>query len=130
MQTANMKTQRPATDGQVLPEEAELYADRRANGEAVATLLSAGIGVFLLGLFTTFAEISPGFKTWLTFDKGVGPLSGKTIIPVVLWLVSWIGLVVLWKDKNVNFNRYITATIVLIVLGVLGTFPIFFQLFS
>jgi hypothetical protein len=42
-----------------------------------------------LGLLTTLAEASTSFKDWLQWSDDVGPLSGKTILAVAAWLVSW-----------------------------------------
>lgn len=128
VQTTN--TQRPATETEISPEEAQVYADRLPNGEAVAALISAGIGVFVLGLLTTLAEASTDIANMLNWNKGVGPLSGKTIVPVAIWLISWVALTMTWKGKNVNFGRATVATFTLILLGLLLTFPLFFDLFK
>lgn len=130
MQVQDTKTEQPAERTQLSAEEAQIYAERRPNGEAVAALMSAGIGVFALGFFTTLVEASPDIKSWLTFNNGVGPLSGKTILAVAVWLISWIALTVVWKNKSVNFAATMAVTVALIALGVLGTFPLFFQLFG
>jgi hypothetical protein len=130
MQVQDSKTMRPTPETQLTPEEAQIYTDRKPNGEAMGTLLAAGIGTFLLGFFTTMAEvIGKPLKDLLTFNSGVGPLSGKTIIPVVVWLISWVVLVVMWKDKTIDLTKTLLATGILFALGVLGTFPIFFELF-
>lgn len=104
--------------------------ERLPNGEACAALVSAGIGVFTLGLLTTLVEAWAGLKTFLTFNDGVGPLSGKTIVPVIIWLVVWAGLHFAWRGKDLDFGKAATATLALIALGFLGTFPIFFQMFA
>lgn len=49
------------------------------DGPLAAALLAAGIGAFALGLFTTLAEASVGFRERLILNAGVGPLSGKTV---------------------------------------------------
>lgn len=130
MQVQTTNTQRPTTETEISPEEAQVYADRLPNGEAMAALISAGIGVFVLGLLTTLAEASTGIADMLNWNKGVGPLSGKTIVPVAIWLISWVALTMTWKGKNVNFGRATGATFALILLGLLLTFPLFFDLFK
>src|SRR4051794_36940574 len=98
MQTQTMNSiQRPDASTQISPEEQQLYTDRRPNGEAMATIVAASIGAFALGLLVVLVEMFPGFKTFLTFNSAVGPLSGKTIGAVVIWLVSWAILFVMWK---------------------------------
>ena len=130
MQVQTTNTQRPTTETEISPEEAQVYADRLPNGEAVAALISAGIGVFVLGLLTTLAAASTDIANMLNWNKGVGPLSGKTIVPVAIWLISWVALTMTWKGKNVNFGRATVATFTLILLGLLLTFPLFFDLFK
>lgn len=109
----------------------ELDIVERPNGPAVAALISAGIGVLFLGIFTTWAEASSGFKTdVLDIKARVGPLSGKTTFAVVAYLVSWVLLSVpLWK-KSVPLNTVFLVTGVLIAAGFVGTYPKFFQLFA
>jgi len=108
----------------------EIEIVERASGPAAAAFIGAGLGVFFLGLFTTLNEASTGLHDWLIFDEGVGPLSGKTTVAVVLWLVSWAVLAVpLWK-RNLSYGSIIAATGVLIAAGFIGTFPKFFELFA
>jgi hypothetical protein len=115
----------PVPAGQVIP-----------NGEAVAAMIAAGIGGLSLGFFTTLAEITAGttFRTGgfpgLTWNTGVGPLSGKTGYAVIIWLIAWAVLHFMWRGREFNFGRMFWITLGLIGLGVLGTFPIFFQLFA
>ena len=106
-----------------------LEVEEQPVGEAAAAILAAGVGAFAMGLMTTLAEI-PGIKDALNFYNPVGPLSGQTTIAIIVWLVSWAALYSLWKGKDVPFPRVFTATLILIALGVLGTFPLFFGLFA
>jgi hypothetical protein len=70
---------------------------------------------------------SSGF---LNFYNPVGPLSGKTIGGVLIWLVSWVVLYLVYRDKPFETRKALTVALVLIGLGLLGTFPIFFQAFA
>ena len=111
-------------------EAEELEFVEKDNGPAAAALIAAGLGAFWMGLLTTLSEASTGIADWLIFDKGVGPLSGKTIMAVVLYLASWAVLAVpLWK-RNVSYGGVTILTSVLVALGVIGTFPKFFELFA
>ena len=58
---------------------ADEVAVARPDGPLAAVLLAAGIGSFALGLITTLAEASSGFRDRLVLNAGVGPLSGKTV---------------------------------------------------
>lgn len=119
MTIARMEDEMSKTTGERLP-----------NGRAMAAILAAGLGCFALGLMTTGAEISANLKTTLNLYNPVGPLSGKTTIAVLVYFVSWIALYFLWRDRDVNAERVIRWTGVLIALGFLLTFPPFFALFG
>ncbi|MGZ8696856.1 MAG: hypothetical protein ACXWZ1_05830 [Gaiellaceae bacterium] len=99
-------------------------------GPVAAAVLAAGIGIFILGLLTTLSEASVGVKDFLDFYDRVGPLSGKTILASAAYLGSWAILHALWRRQNRELRPILIATVVLIVLGILGTFPTFFQAFA
>lgn len=98
------------------------------NGLITAAMLAAGIGCFFLGLITSLAQGSKAIGSLLNFYGPVGPLSGKTIVAIVLWLISWGILAGKWRDQSVNFGKIYTATLILVALGIVGTFPLFFDL--
>jgi len=102
----------------------------RPTGPVAAAVLATGIGAFVLGLLTTFNEASTGVHDFLEFDEDVGPLSGKTIIAVIAYLASWAVLHGLWRRQNPALRPILIVTAVLVVLGILGTFPTFFQAFA
>jgi hypothetical protein len=58
-------------------------------GKALAAMVAAGVGCAALGVLTTLAELSPGLKNVLNFYDPVGPLSGKTTVAVIVWLIAW-----------------------------------------
>lgn len=105
------------------------YADK-PEGPITAAILAGGIGALTLGAVTTLAEASEPFKEWLTWSEAVGPLSGKVILAVLAWLVAWIMLQVLTGLRPQETRRALILALVLIALGVLGTFPPFFQIFA
>jgi hypothetical protein len=111
-------------------EEGETAQRTLLNGEATAALLAAGIGCFAMGLVTTLAAASTAISNALKFAPAVGPLSGKTTVAVVVWLVTWGVLHLLWRNKQINFARMFIVSLVFVGLGVLGTFPMFFDLFA
>jgi hypothetical protein len=99
-------------------------------GPAASVLLAAGIGTFILGLLTTIAEASTGFADALQWNDRVGPLSGKTIIAAAVFFGSWALLAaVLWR-KDPPWKPVVYTTAALIALGLLMTFPTFFQAFA
>ncbi|HEX5993923.1 MAG TPA: hypothetical protein VFY84_02145 [Jiangellales bacterium] len=102
----------------------------RPEGPVSAAILAAGVGCLALGVFTTLAEASDAVADWLRWSEAVGPLAGKTAMTVVVWLAAWAGLHLWLRRKPYETTRALTIAAVLIALGVLGTFPTFFQLFA
>mgnify|MGYP001566084613 FL=1 len=93
------------------------------NGPGAAAILAAGIGCFLIGLFFLFAEASPTAKSFFTFYKPSGALSGITTSAVVIWLVSWLLLSRAWRKRNVNMWWINLTAFLLLALSLLLTFP-------
>jgi hypothetical protein len=99
-----------------------------SNGAIVAAMLAAGIGCLVLGLTTSLAQGSKAIGGLLNFYDPVGPLGGKTIVAVVVWLVAWGVLASKWKDRSADFGKMYKVTLILVGLGLLGTFPPFFDI--
>lgn len=99
-------------------------------GVAAAAFIAGGIGVFVMGLLTTLSEASSGIANLLNWIKAAGPLSGKTGVSVIVWIVSWFILNNMWKGQDYDLKKAYTITLVLIGLGFLLTFPPFFILFA
>ncbi|MFG2026876.1 SLBB domain-containing protein [Streptomyces sp. NPDC048825] len=59
-----------------------------------------------------------------------GLVSGKTVLAVIVWLLAWGVLYAVLHNKPFETVRALVISLVLIALGVLGTFPPFFQLFA
>jgi hypothetical protein len=106
------------------PEEIE-----RPTGPVAAAALSTGIGAVVLGFLTTLNEASTAVHDFLEFDEDVGPLSGKTIIAVAAYIVSWAVLHMLWRRQSPPLRPILVVAALLVALGILGTFPTFFQAF-
>ena len=103
---------------------------RVASSVMAATFISSGIGVLTLGLMTTGAVLSEGLKNLLNWWNPAGPLVGKTGIAIIAWLVSWALFNTIWKDKEMDFRKTFTITMILIGLGLLFTFPPVFEAFE
>lgn len=80
-----------------------------------------------MGLLTSLAQASTSAKTFLTLSTAVGPLAGKAVFAVVIWLVAWLILHLTLRKSNVEFKTALTITLILVALGLLGTFPLAFQ---
>ena len=100
------------------------------NGPAAAAILASAIGIVALGLFTTLAAANAPIRNALNFYNPAGPLSGKTTVAVMIWLGAWAVFHSVWKNEQVDLTKVFIATLVMIVLGLLGTFPPFFEAFG
>jgi hypothetical protein len=99
-------------------------------GPAAAAILAAGVASLTLGLLTSLAEAFTGVADALTFTDEVGPLSGKTIITICVLFVSWGLLAVVFRRSSPSLKVVLVAFGVMLALGVLGTFPSFFDNFA
>jgi hypothetical protein len=120
-------------DASAAPELEGLGLVDKPDGPGAAAMLAAGFGVFVLGLFTTLSEMSEGIHVFLDAfdgDGGVGPLSGKTIVATLGFLLSWLVLELMWRRKDVDFKRAFWIALILGLLGAVLTFPPVFQAFA
>jgi len=120
-------TNRPSTPGADLT---GIPFHDKPEGPIAAAILAAGTGALTLGIITTLVEASAPIKKALTLSTTVGPLSGKVAITIGVWLVVWLVLHLALRRKPYETRRALTISLILIGLGVLGTFPTFFQLFG
>ena len=120
----------PTTSAGAAPETAARAALDRPNGPVAAVLLATGIGSLVLAILVVWAEASESFADSLAYSDRVGPLSGKTIWAVVAFLVSWAGLHAVLRRRDVTLHTVWLITLVLLALGLLGTFSPFFELFA
>jgi hypothetical protein len=89
------------------------------------------VGAAVLGLNIVLVEASPHhFKKWLSFYDPVGPLSGKTIVAVLAYALTFIIAGSMLRGRNVRLSRWLTVSFALIGLGLLFTFPLIYGLFT
>ena len=115
------------------PEVDALHLDERPDGPGAAVMLAAGIGIFVLGLFTLLSEANVSIHDWLEsleFGRGVGPLAGKTILGTVGFFASWIVLGIAWRTKELDLRRWFWIALALGVVGAVMMFPPVFQAFA
>ena len=99
------------------------------NGSSAAAVLAAGVGLAVTGIMTLTSEAIAAWGKALTWSKPVGALSGKTSLGLIGWIVAWIIFGLLWKGKEVKLRPVLVLAVILTVVGVLFTFPPFFELF-
>jgi hypothetical protein len=114
-----------ADHGTVSPVASEVA---RPSGPAAAVVLAAGLASFALGLLSVLTALSTSVSSWLTISERSGDLSGVTTAAATVFFIAWALLAIAWRQADPPLVRVATAAAVLIVLGLLGTFPPFFNL--
>jgi len=95
-----------------------------ATGAAWSAILAAAAGCAALGILTLLTETWARASQLLTFSKAAGDLSGVTTLSVLIWLSIWVFLHARWKTRAVTASGWIlAASLILILIGLLGTFP-------
>ena len=107
--------------------------DRTADrplGPVAAVFIAAGVASLVLGVLTTLSEASESIGAALEWSKAVGSLSGKSIITTVVFFGAWAILGAAWRGKSPAPNKVFWVAGILVALGLLMTFPVFFGLFA
>ena len=99
----------------------EIEHEGLPNGAALAAFLAAGIGAFAMGLFVILNEA--GLFAAPSLYGPAGGVSGRTTFAVVVWLIAWAVLHSRWKGRSLGSRGVHAATLVLIALGLILTFP-------
>lgn len=123
-----------ATQKQELPSrllsEAEMDMQLGPDGPAIAAIFAAALGILYMGLATFISEAAVGAHDWFDFQKRVGPLSGKTTMACIAWLVSWGVLHLVWRKRDLPLVPVAILAGALIVAGNLLMFPPIFERFA
>jgi len=99
----------------------EMKEKEVANGAAQASFLAAGIGAFALGVIVVLNEA--GIFAAPAVYGPAGGVSGRTALAVVIWLIGWGVLHSRWKNRTIESRGVHLASMILIGLGILLTFP-------
>ena len=99
-----------------------------ANGAAMASVLAAGIGSFAMGLFVILNEA--GLFAAPALYGPAGGVTGRTTLATLVWLAAWAVLHARWRTRDIAPRRVLALTLVLVGVGVLGTFPPIWALVS
>ncbi len=94
---------------------------REVNGGAMAALLGGGIGAFAMGAVVLLNEA--GLLAAPALYGPAGGVSGRTTLATIVWLMAWAVLHYRWNRREIAPGRIGAVTLILIVVGVLGTFP-------
>jgi hypothetical protein len=94
---------------------------RDVNGSAMAAFLGAGIGAFAMGAMVLLNEA--GIFAAPALYAPAGGVSGRTTLATIVWLLAWGVLHSRWRSREIASGPVGVVTLILIALGVLGTFP-------
>ena len=96
-------------------------------GAIVASLVAAWIGLMTLAVVNIAADVNSGFKTWITLHQGIGPYSGKEVLLLVAWFVSWPILHVALRRRELNLKKWFGAFMVGILVATVLMWPPLFE---
>ena len=99
------------------------------NGPAAAAIVAAGAGCCTMGVFYVAGNASPLFNRLFSIYKPSGALSGVSIGAMLVWLVSWILLDRRWRKQEVPMGQIALWSSLLLLSGLLLTFPPIARLF-
>lgn len=97
-------------------------------GPAAAVVLAAGLASFALGLLSVLTASSTAVSSVLTFSARAGDLSGMTTVAATVFFTAWAVLAIAWRHADPPLLPVAAVASILIGLGLLGTFPPFFNL--
>ena len=100
------------------------------SGLAIAALLAAVIGLPVLGVVNIAAGVNTPFKDAITYNKGIGPYSGKEVFMLAGWFVSWIGLHMALRKRELNVKKWFGVTMGLLLVAVLLVWPPIFEIIA
>lgn len=101
---------------------------RDGNGAAMASVLAAGIGAFAMGLFVILNEA--GLFAAPTLYGPAGGVTGRTTFATLVWLAAWGMLHARWRTREIAPRAVSALALILVAVGLLGTFPPLWALVS
>lgn len=111
---------------------------KHPNGGSMAAMLGASFGLLVLGIVVLTTELSTGAKdfvfnvgkAWVPGASGIGPYSGKETFLLVGWALSWGGLHLALRHRNVNVRVAFAAAMVMLLAAIVLVWPPFWHLFE
>ena len=100
------------------------------NGGIVAATVAAGAGCAALGGLTIASAASTEVADLLTLYAPSGPLTGKATVAAIIYVIVWVNLHFRLRDRELSLSRGFLLTMLLLAIGLAGTFPPVYQLFD
>jgi len=104
--------------------------EQEPNGGIVAAVIAAGAACAVLGILTVLAAAVPAMADVLTFYAPSGPITGKFILATFAYLIIWTNLHFRLRGRELSLSKGFVITMLLLLTGLIGTFPPFYQLFG
>jgi hypothetical protein len=104
--------------------------EQEPNGGIVAAVIAAGAACAVLGLLTVLAAAVPALSDVLIFYAPAGPISGELILSAFAYLIIWTNLHFRLRGRELSLSKGFLITTLLLAIGLIGTFPPFYQLFG
>jgi hypothetical protein len=111
-------------------EPSEGAPTQKVDGRVAATIIAAGVGCAAFGIAVVLAESVSTVKQLLTLSTAVGPLSGKAVAALVIYPIFWLILHAALRNSRTKITTISGWTIVLVAIGLIGTFPPFYGLIA
>jgi hypothetical protein len=118
----------PEAYAEHLPEEPA--EELEPNGGIVAAIVAAGVGCAALGICTVVAAAVSGFADFLTLYAPSGPLTGEATVAALIYLIAWVNLHARLRYRELRLFKGFLVAMALLGVGLIGTFPPFYQLFQ
>jgi hypothetical protein len=119
-----------AESGGTASSETDDGRPERVDGRAAAAMIAAGVGCAAFGIAVVVAESVTAVKQMLILSAAAGPLSGKAVVAVVIYAIFWLILHIALRRTQTKITTVGRLTIVLLAIGLLGTFPPFYGLIA
>src|SRR5688572_15802744 len=99
-----MATRTVRSDNLAVKAEQDTQASASLESAVGAAFIAGGIGSAVLGLAVVGAETNTSIKTFLTWNSSVGPLSGKTGVAVLAFIISWVIVHYVMRNRAVSLT--------------------------
>jgi hypothetical protein len=120
----------PVSDDPVSSDSVATEPSQRVDGRVAATIIAAAVGCAAFGIAVVLAESISMIKQLFTLSTAVGPLSGKAVAAVAIYPIAWMVLHAALRKSQTKITTVRRWTIILMTIGLLGTFPPFYGLIA
>ncbi|MGH3073142.1 MAG: hypothetical protein ACRDNB_12865 [Gaiellaceae bacterium] len=101
-----------------------------ASGPAAAAVFAAGLAALTLGSLSMLSAASTAVADALTVYERSGDASGLITVTAAVFFASWAALAAAWRRADPPLARVAAISGIFVLLGLLGTFPPFFNAFG